>query len=195
MIRPLRIAEIGGAAGEGIGSHGEPGGVGQVRARLNHDADIGCAGDGEPESTGPHAKGWAAGLDLRVPEHGWTARKRRTPAGGSGQVIHDRKFVGRPRGDGRINRGSVASEVYSPKVGTPIERQVPDAGDALAYRDTGQASAVKERLVPEVGDAVGNRDTGQVASGEGLDPDAGDAVGNREADEAAARQRPRIRCW
>ena len=37
MIRPLRIGEIGGAAGEGVGSHRGPDGILQVRGGFHDD--------------------------------------------------------------------------------------------------------------------------------------------------------------
>src|SRR3974390_1533725 len=42
---------------------------GNVGARLNHDWDVGRAGDIEPEAVLPHPKARIASLGLRVPEH------------------------------------------------------------------------------------------------------------------------------
>ena len=65
------------------------------------------------------------------------------------------------------------------------ERGVPDAGDAAAYRDAGQAGAVKERILPDAGDAAGNDDAGQLGAFiERILPDIGDACGNRDAGQA-----------
>ena len=73
-----------------------------------------------------------------------------------------------------------------------VERLVPDAGDAVADRDAGQAGAARERPVPDAGDAVGDRDAGQAGAViERPVPDAGDAVGDRDAGQAgAAIERP-----
>ena len=94
MIRPLGIAEIGRAAGEGVGSHRRPDGIGQVRGGFHHDDQAAGPGDGEPELTRPHAEAGIAGQHLRIPEDGRTTAKHRAPAGGPWQVIDDR-FVGK----------------------------------------------------------------------------------------------------
>ena len=46
----------------------------------------------------------------------------------------------------------------------PKNAAVPDAGDAVADRDAGQAGAAKEHTVPDAGDAVGDRDAGQAGA-------------------------------
>src|SRR5438477_12464665 len=56
IIRPLRIAEIGRAAGERVGGHRRPDGMAQVRAGFHHHGIIGCPGDDETEPVGLHAK-------------------------------------------------------------------------------------------------------------------------------------------
>src|ERR1039458_3517564 len=68
IIRPLGIAEIGRAAGEGVGSHWRPNGVSQVRAGFHHDDQVASAGDVEPKPVRPQAKAGTAGLHLRVPQ-------------------------------------------------------------------------------------------------------------------------------
>src|SRR5689334_913280 len=90
MIRPLGIAERGRAAGEGVGSHRSPDGIGQVRGGFHDDDQAAGSGNSEAELTGPHAEGGIAGQHLWIPEDGWTATKHRVPAGGLWQVIDDR---------------------------------------------------------------------------------------------------------
>ena len=60
-----------------------PNGVGQIDGSFHHDGRVGSAGDVEPELIALHTKVGAAGLDQRVPQHGWNAGKRGTPAGGA----------------------------------------------------------------------------------------------------------------
>ena len=49
IIRPLGIAEIGRAAGEGVGSHRSPDGIGQIRGGFHDDDQAVGSGDGEAE--------------------------------------------------------------------------------------------------------------------------------------------------
>ena len=139
MIRPLRIAEIGRAASQGVRSHGSPGGIGQVRGGFHHDDEIVGAGDGEPKPIRPHAEAGIAGLHQGVPQHGRTTGKRRPPARGSRQVI-DGCIVGTGKYNW-TNAGSVTLEIDSRQVGAGKKRPELDAGDAVADRDAGQAGA------------------------------------------------------
>ena len=176
IIRPLGIAEIGRAAGEGVGSHRRPDGIGQVRAGFHHDDQVAGPGDGEPEPIRPHAEAGIAGLHQRVPQRGRTTAKRRAPARGPRQVI-----------DGRIVVTVEHSRTKAGGVTLEKRNAVPDAGDAVGDRDAGQAGAAIERPVPDAGDAVGDRDAGQAgAARERIVPDAGDAVGDRDAGQAGA---------
>ena len=52
IIRPLGIAEIGPATGEGVGMHRRPGVIGQVRAGLYDDGDVRCPRDVEAKPVG-----------------------------------------------------------------------------------------------------------------------------------------------
>ena len=162
IIRPLGIAEIGRAAGEGVGSHRRPGGIGQVRAGFHHDDHVAGPGDDEPKLIRPHAKAGIAGLHLRLPQRGRTTAKRRAPARGPRQVIDGRIVVTVEHI--RTNAGGVTLEIDSRQAGAASERLVPDAGDAVGDRDAGQAGAASERLVPDAGDAVGDRDAGQAGA-------------------------------
>src|SRR5665213_337855 len=60
MICPLRIAEIGRAAGESISSHWNPSRMEQVRAGFHHDGGVSRPRDDETEPVGLHAKARAA---------------------------------------------------------------------------------------------------------------------------------------
>ena len=61
IIRPLGIAEIGPAAGKGVGFQWRPGVIGQIRAGFDHDRGVRCPGDDEAELVGFHAKAGADG--------------------------------------------------------------------------------------------------------------------------------------
>src|ERR1035437_8061697 len=56
IIRPLGIAEIGPAVGEGVGSYWRPGRAEQIRAGFHHDRDVCCPGDDEAEPVGFYTK-------------------------------------------------------------------------------------------------------------------------------------------
>jgi hypothetical protein len=56
IIRPLRIAKIGRAAGECVGLNRLPNGIGKIRAGFHHDGDVSCPRDDEAESVCLHAK-------------------------------------------------------------------------------------------------------------------------------------------
>jgi len=63
IIRTLRIAKIGRAAGKRVGSHWKPHGIGQVRAGFHHNDLI--AGPGEVEAELIHLHANAGRADLR----------------------------------------------------------------------------------------------------------------------------------
>ena len=67
IIRPLAIAETGGAAGEGVGAHRRPLGIGQVRAGFHHNDHAAGPGDVESKLIRPHAETAIADLHLRGP--------------------------------------------------------------------------------------------------------------------------------
>ena len=92
-IRPMRIAEVGGAAGEGVGAHGRPDGSGQVRGCINHDDPAVGPGDVESKLIQLHAEAGIAGLHLRPPQRGRTTGQRRPPAAGLWQVITIRSLL------------------------------------------------------------------------------------------------------
>ena len=83
IIRPLGIAEIGGAAGKFVGLQWRPNGMGQTRAGFHHDHQVAGTGDVEPKPVRTHPKAGAAGLPLRIPRPGWKTAKCRAPARGS----------------------------------------------------------------------------------------------------------------
>ena len=87
MIRPLRIAEVGRAIGERVGSHRRPDGLGKIRAGFYHDNPAARPVDAEPELIRPHSEAGVVGLDQRLPKRGRTSSNRRTPARGARQVI------------------------------------------------------------------------------------------------------------
>ena len=60
IIRPLGIAEIGRAAGEGVGSHRRPDGVGEVRAGFHYDRSVVGPVDVESKLVGSHAEAGVA---------------------------------------------------------------------------------------------------------------------------------------
>jgi len=185
IIRPLGIAEIGRAAGEGVGSHRNPGGIGQVRGSFHHDDQAAGSGNGEAELTRPHAKAGLAGQHLWIPEYGWTTGKRRPPARGARQVIDDR-IVGVYEHI-LTKAGGVTLQIDCCQPGAASERRVPDVGDAVADRDVGQTAATTEGLAPDAGDAVGDRDAAQAgADSERSAPDASDVVGDRDTGQACA---------
>ena len=67
VIRPLRIAEIDGAAGESDGLERRPDGIGEIRASFHHNNEATAPSDVETEPICPHAETRAAGLDLGIP--------------------------------------------------------------------------------------------------------------------------------
>lgn len=67
IIRPLRVGEVGGGAGQGVCPDGLP--VHQIRAGLDHHGLIGYAGEGEAEVAGWHADAAAANLRRRRAQH------------------------------------------------------------------------------------------------------------------------------
>ena len=67
VVRPVGIAEIGRAAGEGDGLQRRPDGIGQVRAGFHYDYKAVGGGDVEPKSIRLNAKAGTTGLHLRVP--------------------------------------------------------------------------------------------------------------------------------
>ena len=125
IIRPLGIAEIGRAAGEGVRAHRRPDGIGQIRAGFHHDDHVAGPVDGEPKPIRQHAKAGTAGLHLRVPQHG---RKtgiggEGTPARGPRQVIDGR--IGVTGEHRRIATGGVALEIDSRQAGALENASVP----------------------------------------------------------------------
>src|SRR5437763_17114055 len=65
IIRPLRVAEIGRAAGERVGGHRRPDGMAQVRAGFHHHDPAAGPGDVESKLIRLHAEARIAGLHLR----------------------------------------------------------------------------------------------------------------------------------
>ena len=63
IIRPVRIAEKGPAARLCVSRYGGPNGVGEVRARFDHDDQIAGPSDVEAEVVGANTKAGAAGLN------------------------------------------------------------------------------------------------------------------------------------
>lgn len=92
IIRPLRIAEIKGAAGQGVCGQWGPGGIDEAGAGFDHDGKVVRGSDVEAEAVGFHAEPGTGGQHLRVPQHGWTTTEDRSPARGPWQVI-DRRGV------------------------------------------------------------------------------------------------------
>ena len=68
VIRPMRIAEIKRATGEGVGLEGSPDWIGQVSAGFHYNGQIARSGDVESELIGPHAEAAVTGLNLRIPQ-------------------------------------------------------------------------------------------------------------------------------
>src|ERR1035437_1002717 len=65
--------------------------------------------------------------------------------------------------------------------GAARERIVPDAGNAIPYRDVGEAGTKKERSFPEAVGAVANRDAGQAGTArEHIVSDVSNAVRDRD---------------
>ena len=91
IIRPLRIAEIGGTARERVGCHRRPDGIAQIRAGFHHERLASGPVDVESELIRLHAKAGVAGLHLRQPQRGQDAGivGEVTPPRGSRQVIDD----------------------------------------------------------------------------------------------------------
>lgn len=87
IIRPLRIAEIEQTVREAHGLQRSPCAA-QVGASFHYDGNARCPGDVESKLIRSHTKAAAASLGLRIPEHRWTAAKRRAPACGSRQVVN-----------------------------------------------------------------------------------------------------------
>ncbi len=86
VIRPVGIAEEECAIGEVEALQRDPACICHVCGGLDYDGDVGGAGDVETKAGWPDA----AGLHQGVPKDGWASGKRRTPAGGAGEVIDGR---------------------------------------------------------------------------------------------------------
>src|SRR6185503_1766723 len=142
MIRPMAIAEIGGAAGESIGSHRSPDGIAQLCAGIHHDDQIAVPTDVEAELPRSHAKARIADQYPGIPQNGGTAAKRGGPTGGSRQVIDNRLVEVFEHILTKV--GSIALEIDSPQAGAVSKRQIPDVGDAAAECDVPQIAAERE---------------------------------------------------
>ena len=158
----MRIAEIEGRAGQGVGLDRLP--VREIGAGFHHDDLTVRASDGEPEATCPHADAAAAdgeGGTIESQQHGWQTVKHRAPARGGRQVIDD------PMGVTGENRQiivwcrRISMKIDSRQAGAVLERRVSNAGDAVADYGVGQAGAYNERTNSEGGDAVGDVDARQ----------------------------------
>ena len=87
-----------------------------------------------------------------------------------------------------------SSEIHVPRANlnrrqafAATEGPIPDAGDAIRYRNTRQVAAVTEGNSPDAGNAISNRDIAQAtAATEGPIPDAGDANTNGDIAQATA---------
>ena len=189
IICPLRIAKIGGAAGQRVGMHRRPGVIGRGRAGFDYDDPVAGTSYGKPKPVRTYAEARTAGLHLRVPQHGRTPAKRRVPPRGPRQVIDGcNRVTGEQVRRIRSKAGGVALEVGCRQVIATQERMGPDTGDAARNRDVGQAGA-RKRVVPDAGDAVADSDAGQARARERSVPDAGDAVGDRQVRQAAVNKR------
>ena len=135
----MAIAEIGGAAGESIGSHRSPDGIAQVCAGFHHDDQIAVPADVEAELPRSHAKARITGRYPGIPQDGCPAAKRGGPTCGSRQVIDNRlvELFEHMRTQVR----SIALEIDSHQAGAVSKRQVPDVGDAAADCDAPQIAA------------------------------------------------------
>src|SRR6185503_2017152 len=111
MIRPLGIAEVGPAAGEGVRAHGSPDGVAQVRGGLHHDNFVAGPTDVESKLIRPYAEVGIAGARLRQPLGSRTTGERSAPARGARQII-DGCLVCTSE-HRRINAGGVTLEIDS----------------------------------------------------------------------------------
>ena len=92
----MRIAEIEGRAGQGVGLYRLP--IREISAGFHYDNLIVCASDGEAEATRPHAGAAAAdgeGGAIGNQQHGRQTVKHRAPARGGRQVIDDPMAVTR----------------------------------------------------------------------------------------------------
>ena len=158
IIRPLGVAEIGRAAGEGVGCHRRPNRMGQVRAGFQHDDEVAGPGDGEPKPIRPHTEVGAAGLRLRVPQHGRNTfvisgtpkGVKAGPARDPRQVIDGRRVIILERT--RANAGGVTPEVNSSQASAVGERLVPDAGDWIAIDHAGDGYRTAGTAVSGDGD-------------------------------------------
>ena len=103
IIRPLGIAEVGRAAGQGVGAHWNPDGIGQVRGGFHHDDQVLAPVMVNPNRFVRTPKLASLVCTCGFHEHGRTTGKHRAPARGSRQVI-----------DGRIG---VTVEHIEPKLG------------------------------------------------------------------------------
>ena len=68
----------------------------------------------------------------------------------------------------------------------------PDADDAVADRDVGQAGAVREAALPMLVTLLPIVTLVRLVQIERLVPDAGDAVGDRDAGQAGAKENARF---
>ena len=188
IIRPLRVAKIKSAASEGVGLHGGPFRISQIRRGFDNNGEVCGPGDGETELVGSHAKAGVTGQDQRRGQRPQCCRntaESRAPIGGSWEIIADgvEVTIERQARNGR----SITLEIDSRQPQTLKKGEPPDIGDAVGDGNAGQAAAARERIVPDAGDVVGDRGAGQAAAAlERTVPDAGDAVGDRNAGQAAA---------
>jgi len=90
VIRPLGIAEINRATGEGLGGQRNPHGVGKVCAGFHNNDQTAGAGDIEPKPVRPHTKAGTTGLGLRIPQLGPTPAKSRAPTHGTRHIADGR---------------------------------------------------------------------------------------------------------
>ena len=94
IICPLRVAEIGRAADEGVRAHWRPDGIGQTCRGFHYDGHAAGPGDAEPELIRPHAKAGIPGLHLRQPQRGRKGYlKILCPAGRARQIITDKNLL------------------------------------------------------------------------------------------------------
>ena len=147
IIRPVRIVEMCQPIRECESLKWSPNGLDQIGAGFHHNRKIGCAGDVESKLIVTDTKVRAAGLDQRVPQHGWNAgiRGEGTPASGACQIIdccdlwRDSLAVtfSLEREHSRISTGSFAHEINSGQAGAIVKRIVLDAADIASNSHIG----------------------------------------------------------